>query len=175
MLDKLLDLIQSWLGLFKFWVVVDEYEQHVLLRLGRYKRTLAPGWHFLLPMADRTMACWRVKNTVKLAEQNVTTADGQDVALTGIVTYKVVDPKVFLLECEGGQDAIADSAFGAIAEWACSNTRDHIRDPRNWRQVRTAIKQAAGEYGIEVLRFKFADNVRAKALRLLGSVNGQGR
>jgi regulator of protease activity HflC (stomatin/prohibitin superfamily) len=166
--DKLVDVIIGWLEALRFLTVVADYERTVLLRLGRYRKTLEPGLHWLIPLADEILTCYVVPNTLRLHDQSLTTKDGRDIAVGGIITYRVVEPKVFLLEVEGGAEAVADSVYGAVAEWVAGNDYDHVRDPSNWSKLETRVRRAAKDYGIEVVRFKFADMARAKALRLLG-------
>lgn len=168
MLDRLFDLLAGWLDALTPWTVVYAYEKGVRLRFGRFNQVLEPGWHWQVPLVDHVMTCTVVANTMRLMDQNLTTADGQDMAVSGIVTFRVTDPKIFLLDVEGGGEAIADTTYGAIAEWVSSNTRDIIRNPESWTKLESRIRRQAKEYGIDVIRFKFADQTRAKALRLLG-------
>lgn len=172
MFERLIDVLIGWLEALRFLTVVADYERTVLLRLGRYKRTLEPGLHWIMPLADDILSCYTVPNTLRLHDQSLTTKDGKDIAVAGIITYRVVDPKAFLLEVEGGAEAIADSAYGAVAEWVASNDHDHVRDPANWGKLESKVRRSAKDYGIDVVRFKFADMARAKALRLLGDGGG---
>ncbi len=168
MFDRLIDLISSWGNTLKFWVVISCYERGVLLRWGKYRRVLEPGLHFIWPFADDILTTTVVANTVRLKDQNLSTLDDQDMAVAGVITFKVADPAMYLLEVEGGVDAICDVTYGAIAEWVSANTRADVRNPANWSKIETKIRRAAKVYGIDVVRFMFADQVRSKAIRLLG-------
>lgn len=144
------------------------YERGVKLRLGKFKKVLEPGLNWKWPLADYIVTCTVVPNTVRLMDQSLTTSDGKDVAVAGIITFSVTDPRKFLLEVEGGVEAIGDTTYGAIAEWVSSQEHDQIRNPANWPKLESKIRRAAKDYGIDVLRFKFADQTRSKAIRLLG-------
>ena len=168
MFDRLVDVITSWLEALRFLVVVADYERAVKLRLGRYSETLDPGLHWLIPLVDDYITCAVVPNTLRMHDQSISTKDGTELAVSGIITYTVVDPRAFLLGVEGGPEALADSAYGAVAEWVASNSYSDVRDPSNWPKLETRIRRAAKDYGIEIVRFRFADLTKAKALRLLG-------
>lgn len=168
MLDRLLDLLAGWVEALMPWTIVYAYERGVLLRFGRFKRVLEPGWRWLIPVVDHVLTCTVVPNTMRLMDQNLTSSDGHDMAVAGIITFTVTDPRKFLLEVEGGGEAIADTTYGAVSEWVSSQSRDNIRDPANWTKLESRVRRQAKEYGIEVLRFRFADLTRAKAIRLLG-------
>lgn len=49
-LNRILDTILGALDLFRFWIVLDEYEAGVMLRFGRFHHELGPGWHWRWPM-----------------------------------------------------------------------------------------------------------------------------
>lgn len=171
MLDRLLDLLAGWLQALTPFVVVYAYERGVRLRWGRYHSDLEPGLHWLIPLADSVLTVNSVTNTFKLAPQNLTTRDQKDLAVTAIVTYRVTSPKTFLLEVEGGAEAVADVTFATVAGWVASQDYPTVTDPKNWPKLETKVRHAAKAYGIEVLRFGFADQCRAKALRLLSASN----
>lgn len=171
MLDRLFDLLASWISALSPCTIVYAYEQAVRLRFGRYKSTLGPGLHWQIPLVDHILSVTTVTNTLRLMDQNLTTKDGTDMAVSGIVTFRVTDPKVFLLEVEGGGEAIADTTYAAVAEWVSSQDRATVVNPENWSKLESKVRRAAKAYGIDVLRFSFADQTRAKALRLLGGKN----
>ena|ERR1700741_3993007 len=172
MLDRLVDLLLAFLHLFKCWFVIDQDEAGVLLRLGRYRRILGPGLHWILPLSIHQVRVTKVvQGTMRLYDQGLTTADDKDMTLSAVVTFHVEDPKRYLVDMDGGS-AVDDVTYGAVAEWVAANTRDYIRDPGNWPKLESKIRHAAKEYGVRIVRVKFGDLIRAKALRLLGNQHG---
>jgi len=167
MLEKLFNTLVEWIESVRPFMVVHAYEQAVLLRWGRFKRVLEPGFHWVIPFVDYAIVQTVVANTMRLLPQNLTTADDQAIAVTGIITFKIVDVRAFLIDVEGGTEAIADTTYGALAEWVASSTLADVRDPSKWARLETKIRRAAKDYGIDVLRFKLSDCVKARAIRLL--------
>ncbi len=167
MIDRLFDLISSWLGALKFWSVVNADERGLLLRWGKFRRELEPGARLIWPIADTVRLCKIVQGTMRLFEQGLITKDQKDVTVSAILTFKVVDPKLFLLETDGGS-ALDDVSYGEISDWICSHDLDYVRDPDNWREIQSKIRRAAEAYGIKVVRMRFGDFCRSKAIRLLG-------
>lgn len=49
MLDRLIDLLVEFVELFQCFVYIDEFEEAVVLRAGRYNRTIGPGFHWIIP------------------------------------------------------------------------------------------------------------------------------
>lgn len=168
MFDKLIEFLsQFWEGT-RPWTVILEYERAVLLRLGRYSKTLGPGLHWVIPWVDTTISVSTVANTYHLADQSLITRDGEAVSVSAVITYEIADVRKALLEVEGGTAAVADISFGAIAEWVCNHTLDELREPRNWPRIATVVRKQGKTYGIDVKRVTFSDITRSKTLRLLG-------
>jgi regulator of protease activity HflC (stomatin/prohibitin superfamily) len=167
MFQWLTDLIQMCGRSLRLFAIVEADEHAVKLRFGRYRSLLAAGYHFTWPLLETTRKCKTVQGTMRLFDQGLTTKDKQDITVSAIVTFRVEDPKKFLLDTDGGS-AVDDVTYGAVSEWVAANDRDYILDPKNWRRLRTEINAAAKEYGIEIVRVRFGDLCRSKAIRLLG-------
>lgn len=167
MLDRLVDLLVQCLSLFKAWDIVDCYQRAVVLRFGKYHRDLEPGFHWKWPFGVETVLHANVvTNTSNLGVQSLTTRDGHSVSISGLLTWKVVDPAKFLLEVEGGQEAITDLTYGAIADCVKASTWAEVSEPVFADKCATKLRRRASRYGLEVERLQFSDLIKARALRL---------
>src|SRR6185295_11325301 len=101
MFDRLFDIVFQFLDLFKFWVVLDPFEQGVVLRLGKYQRTVSEGFHFVYPFnVDNVLVDNVVPRTINLGEQGLTTKDGKTITVSAVVTAKISDIRKALLDVE---------------------------------------------------------------------------
>lgn len=167
MLDKLIDLIVDFIDLFRFWEVVDEYEQAVVLRLGRFNRVLDPGFHWILPLGiERAMSDSVVKTTKNLAPQSLTTADGKTVVVSGIITRSISDIQTALLECESVETVIQDCAYGAIAKIVRAHTWEELHTDEFAAAMSKEVRTRAKEYGIQIHRVQLSDISLARSIRL---------
>jgi len=166
--EKLFEWLTQFWEALRPWIIILEYERAVLLRLGRYRKTLGPGFHWVAPWLDTTISATTVANTFHLADQSLITRDGESVSVSAVITYEIADARKFLLEVEGGTAAVADISFGAIAEWVCRHALDELREPKNWPRIATEVRRQGKTYGIDVKRVTFSDITRSKTLRLLG-------
>jgi len=168
-LDRLLQLVQDFLGLFKFIEVIDPYQGGVQLRLGKFKRVLAPGFYFLIPFGvDRVMVENVVTETMTTAAQSLTTKDGQAIVVSLVVTFKIDDVKVFLLEVEGRNAVIGDLAYGATASFIMSKTWEELADCKLSNELAKAIRLATKKYGVDIVSVQPSDFQRCRSLRLVG-------
>jgi membrane protease subunit HflK len=167
MFDRLVEFLLQCLGLFKAWEIVDCYQKGVVLRFGRHVRNVGPGFHWVWPFGvERVLHANIVPNTTNLGVQSLTTKDGHQVVISGLLTWRVADPTKFLLEVEGGQDAVADITFCSIADSVQGSTWEQVSDPDFPAKTATKLRRRAGRYGIEIDRLQFSDLSKCRSLRL---------
>lgn len=158
MFARLIDiLVQIWTRLLPF-VVVDEFEAGVVLRLGRFHRSLRPGFHWQWPLIERALKTNTCPYLHDLPAQSV----GAFV-FRAVVTYRVVDARLFLLGVEDGRSALEDAALGVLARHAAKAKPDEAL-----RSALTEIRRRVKHWGIEVERIAFADHTKADTFRLIG-------
>jgi regulator of protease activity HflC (stomatin/prohibitin superfamily) len=170
MVERLVEFLSQFIQLFVFVRVVDCYEQAVLLRLGKFKRVLQPGPHFVVPFAvDSVLKANVVIDTLELPPQAFATRDGVDCVATAIVSYRIRDIAKFLLEVENAESVLADATRGPIRQVLCSKTWNELQtsgstlDDEIWK----AARRKAFQWGIELTSVSLSDLVRAQAFRVL--------
>ena len=172
MFDRLVDLFVQFLHLFRFWSVIDCYQRGVVLRLGRHHRDLEPGLHWIWPFGiEHVFAANVVTNTTNLGVQSLTTRDGHSISVSSLLTWRVLEPAKFLLEVEGGQEAISDLCYGAVADVVKAATWAEVSEPKFADQCATRLRRRASRYGLEIERLQFSDLTKCRSLRLWAGVH----
>lgn len=145
---------------FKLLRIVPEQEAWVLEFLGRYQKTLAPGFHFVIPGLQRLVDRHTLKEEViDVPPQVCITKDNVQVTVDGILYLKVMDP-------EKASYGIDNYRF-ATAQLAQSNMRSEIgklvldrtfseREIMNDAIVK-AVDEASDPWGIKVTRYEIKD------------------
>lgn len=181
MFEKLIDLIINFLELFKFWQVINEFEQGVVLTLGRPRNRrflglsghplLGPGIHFVWPMAiDSVLIDNVVPTTVSLKPQSLTTRDGVAIVISVAITWKIKNIQKLLLEVEDADGALVDSAHGAVCDLVSENTWEQIQLLEFSEQLTKVVRKKAFRWGIEVEEVYISDKTRARSIRLIGEM-----
>lgn len=166
-IDRLFEFITSVARFFVFWVVINEYERAVLLRLGKFQRILEPGLHFVIPFAvDQAMVDNVVTRTSDLSSQSLTTKDNKTVTLTAVITSNIRDIKKALLEVEGVDHALVDSCSGAIGDYVKDLTWEELRSSLSAESLTKLCRKNAWRYGIEIERVQLADLASSRVIRL---------
>ena len=166
MFDKLIDLIIDLFNRSLPFVVITEYQCGVLLRLGRYRRELPPGFNWIIPLADHVEDVVTVWTTLTLPVQSVATKDRKVVIAKGMVKYRVSDPKTYTLDTYDAKDALSDTVCGIIFDaihtkaWAECSEADLISE------INTHAKKEAKKWGITVGKVTLTDFGDVRSLRL---------
>jgi len=169
MFDRLIDLLLDSLGLFKFWEVVEPYEEAVVTRLGKFNRSLESGFHWVAPFAiERTYSDSVVPVTHDLAPQSLTTADGRSVVVRAVITRSITDIRKAILECEGVENVLVDSAVGAVADAVRAHTWDELSGKPFAQELTEEVRSRAKPLGVRIHRVQLADISASRSLRVWG-------
>ncbi len=178
MLDKVVDLLLNFLQIFQFWVVLDEYEEGVVLTLGRPRKhrffglwgscEIGPGFHWKWPLCvDNVMYANVVPTTTKLGTQSLTTKDGVGIVVSGVVTWQIKNTKRMLLEVNEPIEALCDCSYSAIAKCIEHSTWEEICLDEFSDKLTRAVRSKALFWGIKVSDVTLADKVRTPSIRLI--------
>ena len=98
MFDKLLDFIlEIWDSLLPIFIVND-YQQAVVLRMGKFKSVKESGWHYKIPVMDVPIVQDVVTTTIGSPAQSLVTLDRKEVTVESIIKYSIEDVKKYSLE-----------------------------------------------------------------------------
>src|SRR3954471_18079318 len=137
--------------------VVPQQQAWVVERLGKYSSTLEPGFHILVPFLDSV----RYKHSLKevamdVPEQVCITRDNVQVAVDGVLYFKVLDPA-------RASYGISDYTY-AISQLAQTNLRSEIGKielDRTFEErtninlmVVSEVDKASEAWGVKVLRYE---------------------
>ena len=168
MFDRIFDFIADvWEWLIP-WVVIDAYEQGVVLRLGKFHRVVNPGFNFIWPLGFEAVKYETVvRQTAYLEVQSLTTRDGKPVCVSAIVIFTISDIRKFLLDIDDGEDDMTNMVYGIISD--CVEETDWLKikkAPFNNRVLKLAQEQCNSYCGVDVIAIKWSDKVVARNIRL---------
>lgn len=175
MFDRLFDFLFSILDLFFFVEIVDDYQGAVVLRLGRYHRTLEPGAHLYWPFKlERVIPVSVVPDNAPLDEQRFTLADGSTVIVRPTVTYTVKDVRKFILDVRDAVTSFTDSVPGVVRREFARHAWADFTDPEKFAEIEKdalrEMRKEARRWGVEIERAQYPDIVRLdSAFGLFGS------
>ncbi len=143
--------------LLKTIVIVPNHQNFVQERLGKFKKVLTPGFHFLIPVFDRVAYRQELREQViDVASQSCITKDNIQLVVDGIIFLKVMNS-------HKASYGIADYRQGSI-NLAQTTMRSEIgklsldstfseREAVNEKIVKE-VDAASDPWGIKVLRYE---------------------
>jgi len=169
MLDRLIDLFVQFIRVFQICVVINEFERGVVLRLGKYNRIIEPGLHWLWPVYyDRYYFANVVPESYDVRIQNLTTADGVQIAIGTVLFYGISDIRKFILEVEDAESVLINATKGVVAGIIQSYDYDELVQLELAKEIYPEIATKALDYGIDVREVAISDFCKARSLRLMG-------
>jgi len=155
MFDKLIDLIVTFIHDILPFKIVNQWEEGVHLRYGRFLKVVKPGLVWKLPFFDRLWVTPVITQTVNLKSQTVTTKDEKNVVLTSIVRYHIYDVEKFLLGVMHANDVLVDTTQGIIRDMVESTDWYDLVDLTNI--VTPEVNKQVEKWGITIQLVSFPD------------------
>ncbi|MEX0845809.1 MAG: stomatin-like protein, partial [Balneolaceae bacterium] len=150
-------IVISYFVLTRLFQIVEFREEVIQERLGKYKKTLKPGFHFLIPFVDRPAYSQEMREQVlDVPSQTCITKDNIEVSVDGLVYLKVMDSHKASYGISNYQAAAVNLAQTTMRSEIGKMTLDDTfseRDKMNENIVRE-IDKAADPWGIKVMRYE---------------------
>lgn len=174
MLDRLIEFFQGGFEALKPFVILMPYQQGVLIRLGRFKRVLEPGFHWILPFYFDTVMQDDVKpRTERLTGLSTTTSDDKSIGFDVVVTYSIADIRKALLEVHDLKDAIYDTCAGIIGTELSNKEWNSIRNGKISEDLSAVCRKRGWKWGVEIQSVQLMGLALVKNLRISGN-SGHG-
>lgn len=151
--------------------VVNQYERGIVLRLGKYSRTLSPGLRVIIPYLDK-MTKVDVRTTpMDIPKQEVITRDNVTVNVDAVVYFKVLNAEKAVLETTNYTYATSTFAQTALRDVTGNFDLDEILSKRDEisEKIREIVDVQTDKWGIDIENVKLqnielpADMKRAMA------------
>lgn len=170
MLERLADfLVLFWEYITPFFVI-NVYESAVVLRLGKYHRTVGKGLRWKWPLIETVLSTNIAITTMELRAQTLTTKDGKSVVISSVVKYRIADVKPYMIEIWDSVDVISDTTLGAIKEVITSTNYKDLAGVE--KKVLRKVKRQVAGFGVEVINVVFADLGAIRSIRLISDSFG---
>lgn len=167
MFEKLIDLLAGAWDALRPYEIVEAYNRGVVLRFGKYSRTLAPGIHWKWPLAEDVVSVLACITTLPLPPQTLTTRDDVGVVVAAVVKYEIVKPEPYVTDIWDQRDVLSDVTMGAVRQAVSAiDYKDLIEQPPE-RSVLELVRREVNKYGFKIHAITFTDLGRVRSLRLI--------
>ncbi len=146
----------------RLFIIVEMREEVIQERLGKFKKTLKPGFHFMIPFVDRAAYHQEMREQVlDVPSQTCITNDNIEVSVDGLIYVKVMDS---YKASYGISDYVAAAVNLAQTTMRSEVGRISLDDTFSEREkmnenIVHEIDKAADPWGIKVTRYEIK-NIR---------------
>ncbi|MFS4436936.1 SPFH domain-containing protein [Paracoccaceae bacterium GXU_MW_L88] len=139
---------------------VPQTEEWTIERFGKYRKTLEPGLHLIVPYIDKIGAKINMQESVlDVASQDVITRDNAMVVVDAVLFYQVVDAVKAAYEVRGLERGLINLAQTNIRSVIGSMDLDESLSNRDIinNKLLSVIDDAATPWGVKVTRIEIKD------------------
>jgi len=169
MFDKLIDFLISIIELFRFFWVIREWEEGIILRLGKYTgKIMKPGFHFIWPFAiDEVHTINILRDVVELEPQTIVMVDKVVVVTQAIISFQVINSETCLVKVGNELNALQEFTQGAIhAVISNSNYSDaNVKDLE--KLIIKEARKEISDWGIKIHSITIKSFGRMTSIRLI--------
>ncbi len=139
--------------------VLPDWERAVVLRFGKFIRVSGPGIIFLLPYIDRAIRVDTRILTMDVPRQEMMTRDNVPVMVDAIVLFKVIEPRMAILNIENFVRTTSLIAQTSLRSTIGQAELDELLAQRDRINVRlqSVIDEQTEPYGVKVTGVEIRD------------------
>lgn len=138
---------------------VNEYERGIKFTLGKYSKTMNPGWNLVFPIFQSFKKVDIRTKAVDVPEQDAITKDNVSVRINAVIYYKVFDASKAVLEVENFYFAVGQLAQTTMRNAVGSVSLDELLSEREKisEEICKVIDKATDPWGIKVENVELKD------------------
>ncbi|TLG72948.1 SPFH domain-containing protein [Culicoidibacter larvae] len=143
-----------FIALFSSIKIVSTSNVMILERFGQFRKVLQPGWHFIIPFAERVVRRISTKQQIlDIPPQTVITKDNVNISVDNVIFYRVINAQDAVYNIEEYQAGIVYSTITNMRNIIGNLVLDDVlsgRDRIN-SELLQVIDEITDAYGIKIL------------------------
>lgn len=138
---------------------VNQGNELVITRFGRFKEIKPPGYHYLRPFSDTGYIVSKMISVLDLPEQSVLTQDNVTALIDGTVFYKIVNAYTSTFAITNLKSCLNQLALSALRSCFASYTLQDCLQHRDRLaiEIQKYIAEHSANWGIEVASIVIKD------------------
>lgn len=164
-MNQLKDFFQWILDAIKIWVIIQPWEQGLLVRNGSTMKKLKGGIYFKIPYLDSVYVQETRLRVITLSMQTLTTKDGHTITINSSVGYVIEDLQKLYLTLYHPESTLTNIAMGEVAEFLYTHNKTEITPKDIENKVLEKLK--ADDYGLKFEYYKITNFAVVKTYRLI--------
>ena len=137
----------------------QEWEESIVLRLGKYNRLAGAGLFFINPITERVITMSKRTQSINLEEQKVLTKDNVTVSIDAVAFIKIIDVKASVVNVESVFSSFNKYAQTTLRNIVGQKELDEVLAKRHEiaQEVQKDLEFVVKDWGIDVERLELQD------------------
>lgn len=139
--------------------VNNQWEEAIVLRLGKFNRTVGPGLFFKWPITEQAIKRDKRIRTLDIRKQQVITRDNISVGIDAVVFLKVVDTKKTIVEIQDFVYSVKQYSQTTLRNVIGQKSLDELLSERDKiaEDIRKIVDEVSGKWGIDIISVELQD------------------
>lgn len=172
LMEFLIPIIVIAIVVLVFFVVqINQNERGVKFLMGKYYRTVSPGWRLRVPVFQNISKVDIRLKTLDLPPQDAITKDNISVKVNAVIYYKVVDPKIAIVDIQNVDNSVFQLAQTTMRNIVGEVTLDDLLSQRSEisQRIEKIVDEMTLSWGVEVTGVELKDiNLPDSMVRTIG-------
>lgn len=173
-MEWLKELIDRFAEAFRWFYIVQPWEQALRVRLGKWTVKHNGGLHFKIPYIDYIFKQNCRLRISDIPNQSVTTLDHKTITLAGALRYRVADVEPLYNKIHMGEDTISTYVQCVLTEKIAWSDFDDCEPKVLIKHVNEKIVDQLTEWGLADIEFLLTDFAVVRTYRLITGALTEG-
>jgi len=138
---------------------INQYQRGVKFQLGKYVRTLEPGWRIVIPIVQSMQKVDIRVKAVDVPDQEAITKDNISAKINAVIYYKVNDAAKAIIEVEHFRHAVSQLAQTTMRNIVGEMDLDELLTKRDEasQKIKNIVDSLSDPWGIRVENVELKD------------------
>lgn len=152
---------------FKWWFVLQPWEQALRVRAGRHIKKFEGGIHFKVPYLDAIFSQNCRLRISDIPQQTITNASNETLTIAGALRYRVEDVEPLYNKLHMAENTLAQTTQSLVADYVATSKGADCVPHRVQQHINQVIQKDFTEYGLADVKFLLTDYARVKTYRVI--------
>jgi regulator of protease activity HflC (stomatin/prohibitin superfamily) len=148
--------------------LINEGNEALVERLGRYRKKLTPGLHLIVPVFDTIVMEDTIREQIlDIKPQKIITADNVYLEVDGVVNWRIIDMVKSFYKIDDIQVALANLATVELRANLADRTLEQVNGSRVEmnQTLLNVLNNTASGWGVEIIRFDIQSVTPSEAVQ----------
>lgn len=164
-MNQIKDFFEYVFSVLKIWIIIQPWEQGLIVRKGKRIRKVSGGIYFKIPYIDSVYVQENRTRMVQICIQTLTTKDIKTVTLNSAFGYRITDLEKLYDSLYHPEGTLTNMAMGYVSDFVWSKNINEITPLSIEKFVLEKLNQE--DYGLEFEYFKITNFASVKTFRLI--------